>query len=130
VTPESIEVQLARLDEQLKAVRQIVEAARFIADNVHRNSERLAVHEERFNDMHSDIAALEGRMESAVSRVESSCNNLGELIRQTSATVTKVESEQRTQTETISNRQRGLWALAGTFGTGALVLLGKLLGVG
>jgi peptidoglycan hydrolase CwlO-like protein len=130
VTPESLEIQLARLDEQVKALRQVVEGARFIADNVHRNAERLAVHEERFNDMHSDIGALEGRMENAVSRVETSCNALGELIRQTSQAVTKVESEQRVQTETMSNRQRGLWALAGTFGTGALVLLGKLLGLG
>jgi peptidoglycan hydrolase CwlO-like protein len=102
VTPESLEIQLARLDEQVKALRQVVEGARFIADNVHRNAERLAVHEERFNDMHSDIGALEGRMENAVSRVETSCNALGELIRQTSQAVTKVESEQRVQTETRS----------------------------
>jgi hypothetical protein len=36
--PEQIEVQLARLDEQVKALRQVVEGAKFVAEAANRNA--------------------------------------------------------------------------------------------
>lgn len=125
--PEPIEVQLARVDEQLKSLRQLVEGAKYVADVANRNSERLAVHEEKFNEMRADVAQLEGRMETAVSRVEKSCNDLGGIIREQQQALARVESEQEQQTQALTKREKWLLLLAGSFASGAVALLVNLL---
>jgi peptidoglycan hydrolase CwlO-like protein len=128
VAPESLQIQLARLEEQVKALRQIVEAASFIAQTANENQRRLDVHDERFRDFDQDIAAMEARMESAVSRVETSCNNLGSLIRTQQQTLAKVENEQDQQTKALTKREKYLLILAGALASGAVGLLVDRLG--
>jgi uncharacterized protein (DUF2344 family) len=121
--PEPFEVQLARVDEQVKALRQIVEGARYVADLANKNTARLEVHEEKFNDLRHDVAQLEGRMESAVLRVEKSCNDLGAIIRKQQEALAKVENEQEQQSKALTKREKWLLLLAGAFASGAMALL-------
>jgi hypothetical protein len=122
VPNDSLEVQLARVDEQLKALRQIAEGVRFVADRVNTNAERLAVHEERFAEMRADLAQLEGRMETAVSRVEKSCNDLGGIIRDQQTALSKVENEQDQQSKALTKREKWILLVAGAFASGAVAL--------
>jgi uncharacterized coiled-coil protein SlyX len=125
--PEPLEIQYARLDEQIKALRQLVEGTRFVADLVHDYGRRLAVHEERFNELRGDLAGLDGRLEASVARLEKSCNDLGDLIRAQQQAVSRVQSEQDQQTRALTRREKWLVMLAGVFASGAAGLLVNLL---
>lgn len=134
--PEPIEVQLARLDEQVKALRQVVEGARYVAESANRNAETLAVHEERFKDLHEDVVAIEARMEVAVKRVEKSCNELGDLIRDTADRQRQADQErallkERAQTadREQDSRRNLLYGVAGAFAATAFGVLAHLAGL-
>lgn len=134
--PEPIEVQLARLDEQVKALRQVVEGARFVAEAANRNAELLAVHEERFKDLHEDVAAMEARMETTVKRVEKSCNDLGDLIRETAERQHQADQERALLKERAQNADREqnsrrnlLYGVAGAFAGTAFGVLAHLAGL-
>lgn len=125
--PDSLEVQLARIDEQLKALRQLVEGARYIADVANKNTARLEVHEERFNEVRADLSQLEGRMEQSVSRFEKSCNDLGKLLRDQQEKVSAVVNEQDQQSKALTRREKWLLLLATAFAGGAVTLLVNFL---
>jgi chromosome segregation ATPase len=124
---DSLAVQLARVDEQLKALRQIAEGVRFVADRVNTNAERLAVHEERFSDMRNDIAEFKGELKKAVDDIRTSCNNLGEILRAQERVVSSVKNEQDSQKRALTKREKWLLALATIFGGGAVTLIVNLI---
>lgn len=132
---DSLEVQLAVLKEQVRALRQIVEAAQFLSQSIHDNRARLDVHDERFRDLDHDIAAMEGRLDSAVSRVEKSCNNLASLIRETAekqrATAeeqVRLKTKQEQGDEEEGHRRELLLIIATAFITTAAAAFAHLLG--
>jgi peptidoglycan hydrolase CwlO-like protein len=133
---ESLEIQLAVLKEQVRALRQIVEAAQFLSQSIHDNRARLDVHDERFRDLDHDLAAMEARMETTVSRVEKSCNDLGALIRETSERQRNAEeaqavmqSKQERDDEDEGHRRDLLLIVASAFATTGIAAIAHLLGL-
>lgn len=121
MVPDSIESRLARLDEQLKAFRVDTEAVRYIAQQLHEQAKQLAVYEERANELRRDLGATEGRLERTVERIEKSCNDLGENIRQ-------VETRLSTRLSETANARIGARATVtvALIAAAATILAGKL----
>jgi DNA repair ATPase RecN len=97
---ENFEVQLAILDERVRALRQIVEGSKFNVEQVHALQERLTAQADDIAHLRDELRRAEGRMDRAVDRVEESCNNLGEQMRTAVASFSAALDTARTDFQT------------------------------
>lgn len=124
---QSFEVQIAVLREQFRALEQLLEGAKFIAQLTNDNAKTLAVHEDRFSEIRRDFGELEGRWSKTAERIEKSCNDLGGQLRSTESAI-KDEMDRRIQANATA-KINGRYLLYAAFLTGVIGIIVKLLGI-
>lgn len=114
--------RLAVTEAELRTLRQFVEGVKTIGEMAIRNTERIG-------NLRDDLNEMANSVREQVDRAVQACSSLSEKVERLDRSLTVMETQQAAESKWNAARTTAVWGCVGVLGAGALLLVGKLLGV-